>query len=261
MLVSSVLVDEIAEKNRDARVWMIFFGDPFVIKKTNPSIFDMIIYAKNKGLTDVVLNSNGNLMDNESAGKIIKSNLDAIYFGIDAYKKSTYEKFRVGGDYEKTRDNVLFLLNLKKELKAEKPDVFVQFVEMEENRNEKDDYIRFWSDAGAKVKIRPMVSWAGKVDAPNLILTDDDRWPCHWAMQSVSITDQGDVVNCAVDLDAAFVGGNVNKQTISEIWNTTLAMNRSFHKNRQWNKLPDICRNCRDWQSARSEYVDASELK
>ncbi len=249
------IIDEIAEHNKDARIWMVFFGDPFILKKTDPSIFDMIVYTKEKGLTDVVLNSNGNLMDRTAAQQLIDSGLDAIYFGIDAFTEETYSKYRVGGDYEKVRENVLYLLKLKKELNAKKPEVYVQFVEMEGNKHEKDDYINYWKDKGAIVKIRPMVSWAGKIEASNLTLNDDSRWPCHWAMQTMSITDQGLVVNCAVDLDAGFVAGDITKQTLREVWNGRLKENRSYHQNKQWDTLPEICKNCKDWQSARSDYI------
>ena len=34
----------------------------------------------------------------------------------------------------------------------------------------------------------------------------------------MSITDQGKVVTCAVDLDARFVAGNITKQTLQEVW-------------------------------------------
>lgn len=249
------IIDEIALEDKNVRVWMIFFGDPFVIKNTKPSIFDMISYAKNKGLTDVVLNTNANLMDKEASKKLVEAGLDAIYIGIDAFTKETYEKYRVGGDYEKVKRNVIDLIETKKETRAEKPEVFVQFVEMDGNKHEKDDYINFWKKAGATVKTRPMVSWAGKVEAANLTMDNDERWPCHWAMQTMSITDQGDAVNCAVDLDAGFVAGNVAETSIKEVWNNGLKINRLHHHNREWDKLPDICSGCKDWQSATSEYV------
>lgn len=43
----------------------VFFWSPYIIKNTKPSIFDMIRYSKNKGLTDVVVNTNANLMNPE----------------------------------------------------------------------------------------------------------------------------------------------------------------------------------------------------
>lgn len=248
------IIDEIAEVDRGVRVWMVFFGEALIIKRRKPSIFDMISYAKGKGLTDVVLNSNANLLDEYAAKGLIDSGLDAIYIGLDAITAETYSKVRVGGRYERTVNNVIGLINMRDSANSKKPEVFVQFVEMDVNKHEKDDFIKFWNRQGAAVKIRPKVSWAGAIDAPNLVLGNKDRWPCYWAMQAMSITDTGKVVTCAVDLDARFVAGDMNEQTIKEIWNGKLKELRHLHASGRFEELPENCRNCKDWQSARADY-------
>ena len=252
------IIDEIAETSPDIRVWMVFFGEALLLRKRKPSIFDMIAYAKKKGLTDVVLNSNANLMDEEAARGLIDSGLDAIYIGLDAFCEETYSRVRVGGNYGKTVAQVMRLLQLKKELAADKPEVFVQFVEMDINAGEKEYFIDFWKGQGATVKIRPKVSWAGLIDAPNLTLGDEDRWPCYWAMQTLSITDTGKVVTCAVDLDARYIAGDVNIQSLKEIWNGQLRQLRLMHKARDFKSLPENCRSCKDWQSARADYYSVN---
>jgi radical SAM protein with 4Fe4S-binding SPASM domain len=252
-------VDEIAATDKNVRVWMVFFGEPLVRRRYKPTIFDMIRYAKGRGLTDVVLNSNANLLDERTSRDLIDSGLDALYIGIDAYSPETYDVVRVGGDYETVVNNVLTLLRLKGETGASNPDVFTQFVEMEENAHEKDAFIAYWTAAGAKVKIRPKVSWAGKVSAPNLRLGDDERWPCYWAMKSMSITDRGKVVTCAVDLDARFVAGDVNVQSMRDVWTGPLRQLRSAHERRAFETLPPHCRDCRDWQAASADFYSQPE--
>jgi len=107
---------------------------------------------------------------------------------------------------------------------------------------------------GATAKIRPKVSWAGMIDAPNLVLDNKDRWPCYWAMQTMSITDTGKVVTCAVDLDARYVAGDVTTQPLKVVWNGELRKLRQLHAAHQFADLPPNCRDCRDWQSARADY-------
>jgi radical SAM protein with 4Fe4S-binding SPASM domain len=252
------IIDEIAGTDRNVRVWMVFFGEALILKRRTPSIFDMIAYAKDKGLTDVVLNSNANLLDDHAARGLIKAGLDAIYIGLDAFTPETYSKVRVGGNYQKTVNHILHLLELQKTMGVSKPEVFVQFVEMDVNKDEKDDFIKFWNSNGANVKIRPKVSWAGMIDAPNLVLGNADRWPCYWAMQTMSITDSGKVVTCAVDLDARYVAGDVTKQSLKEIWNSSLKELRRLHNKKKFEELPPNCRDCRDWQSARADYYEST---
>ena len=248
------IVDEIAEVDKSVRVWMVFFGEALLLKRRKPTIFDMIAYAKSKGLADVVLNSNANLLDVGASRELIRSGVDAIYVGIDAFKPETYAKIRVGGNYEKAVQNTLYLIKLKKFMNSEKPEVFVQFVEMDINQNEKGDFIRFWNEQGAVVKIRPKVSWAGLIDAPNLVLDDEGRWPCYWAMRAMSIADTGKVVTCAVDLDAKFIAGDINHQSLKEVWNGKLKELRQSHLLKQFHALPENCRECKDWQAARADY-------
>jgi radical SAM protein with 4Fe4S-binding SPASM domain len=248
------IIDEIAEKDKKVRVWMVFFGEALLLKRRKPSIFDKINYAKRKGLSDVVLNSNANLLDEEASKELIRSGLDAIYIGIDAFEAKTYAKIRVGGDYEKVVQNTLHLIELKRIMNSVKPEVFVQFVVMDMNEKEVGDFTKFWNHRGAVVKVRPKVSWAGSIEAPNLTLGNEARWPCHWAMQTMSITDTGKVVTCAVDLDTKFVAGDVSKQFLGEVWNGKLKELRQHHILGQFHALPKNCRECKDWQAARADY-------
>jgi len=73
-------------------------------------------------------------------------------------------------------------------------------------------------------------------------------------MQTMSITDAGQVVTCAVDLDAKFVAGDVSRQSLREVWTGKLKELRELHLSRRFDLLPENCRNCRDWQSAYSDY-------
>lgn len=255
------IIDEIAEENKDIRVWMVFFGEALILKRRKPTIFDMITYAKNRGLTDVVLNSNANLLDKKAAKGLIESGLDALYIGLDAYKPETYKRIRIGGDYNKVVNNVIGLIRLKKVMQVKKPEIYVQFVEMDINVDEKEDFINFWSWEGVKVKIRPKVSWAGLIESPNLVLDSKDRWPCYWAIQTMSITDAGKVVTCAVDLDARFIAGNINQETIKSVWNGKLRELRQMHQKEEFDKLPFPCKDCKDWQAARADYYSLTECK
>jgi len=244
------LLDEIAAEDPTARVWMVFFGEALLLKER---LYPLLAYAKATGLQDVVLNSNGNLMDEGAAAKLIESGLDAIYVGIDAFSPETYSKVRVQGDYHKVVKNVSRLTALKRELGVSKPDVFVQFVEMDLNSHEIEGFKEYWIDQGAIVKIRPKVSWAGTVDAPNLV--DKERHACYWAMRTFNVCWDGTVVLCSVDFDARYVAGKVNDQSMKSIWMGSLKKIREKHLTGDYGSLPGFCRNCRDWQSARAEFV------
>ncbi len=246
------IIDEISVENPKARVWEIFFGDPFLC----PDMDGRVKYAKDKGLEDVVLNTNGVLMDEEKAEALIRAGLDAMYVGIDAFKEETYNKIRVGGDYNRVIKNVLGYKKLLEKIGSPKQKIFVQFVVDEINEQELDDFKKFWTSHGISVKIRPKISWAGLVDAENLQNNQElTRKPCYWLMRTINICVDGEVALCSVDLHNQVKCGNVKSNSIKELWAGKLKEYRKMHLDGEYDNLPKLCRECRDWQSAYAEFI------
>jgi radical SAM protein with 4Fe4S-binding SPASM domain len=244
------IIDEIAVNRPDAQIWITFFGEGMILK----DLPDKIQYARDKGLSNILLNSNGNLINTGYSKRLIEAGLNGLYVGIDAMKKETYEKIRVGGNLEKVTKGVLEYKKMLDEFGQENQRVVVQFVEMDINASEAKDFVRFWYDENRIVcKVRPMVSWAGKVEAENLV-KNVNRLPCYWAMNTINITDRGQVALCSVDLECRVPMGEVINHTIKEVWTTSLREFRNLHRDSNWNGLPEMCRNCQDWQSGYAEY-------
>jgi sulfatase maturation enzyme AslB (radical SAM superfamily) len=66
------------------------WGEPFL----NPSIYEMISYAKQKGIK-LVCSTNGHLFKKrEETEKLISSGLDSIFFAVDGISQETYEPYR-----------------------------------------------------------------------------------------------------------------------------------------------------------------------
>jgi len=249
------LIDEIAVENPSARIWQIFFGDPFMCR----DMPERIRYAKQKGLTDVVLNTNGMLMKPEKARAVIEAGLDAMYVGIDAAKADTYEKVRVGGKYETAVANVLAYRDLLNEIGRPDQKLFVQFVVSDINEDQVEDFKAFWTSHGVNVKIRPKVSWAGLVSADNLRENEQvERRPCYWLMRTINICADGRTALCSVDVHCRVPCGDANTNSIKELWQGQLREYRAMHKEGRFSELPEMCRGCRDWQSGYADFVLAN---
>jgi len=246
------IIDEIAVENPDARVWEIFFGDPFLCK----DMPDRISYAKEKGLTDVVLNTNGVLMTEEKAREMIKAGLDAIYIGIDAATEDVYNKIRIGGDFNTAVKNVLGYRDLLHKYGNKKQKLFVQYVVSEANEHQVEEFKSFWKKEEVDIKTRPKVSWAGLVEADNLQNNEGVvRKPCYWLMKTINICADGRVALCSVDVHCRVNCGDLKVNTIKEIWKDKLKEYRDMHNNYDFDKLPTMCGKCCDWQSAYADYV------
>ena len=247
-------IDEIAEKRPSCRVWLVAIGEPFILK----DLAERVSYAKNKGLTDVVLNSNGTLLTYENSKAVIEAGLDVVYIGIDAATQETYEKIRYSPtgptSLQKTTEGVLAYKRALNDHGNGKQELFVQFVVMDSNEHQKDDFIAFWKSKDVNVKIRPLSSWAGKLEIEGRV-QQIDRLPCKWMMTDLTILSDGRIPYCAnVQEDDQCVATMTPNTTIEEIW-TELEAYRRVHKTHSWNELPTFCRDCLDWQAGYAQYV------
>lgn len=246
------LIDEIAIENPQTRVWEIFFGEPFLCR----DIADRIRYTKDKSLKDVVLNSNGVLMTKEKAQAVIQAGLDAMYVGIDASTDDTYNKIRIGGNFPKVVRNVLQYRDLLDVYGNGNQKLFIQFVISDINEHELNDFKVFWEKEGINVKIRPKVSWAGLIDASNLQKNEEvKRKPCYWLMKTINICADGQIALCSVDVHCRVKCGDANKLTIKELWQGKLKGYRMMHKEGKFDELPEVCRECADWQSGYADFI------
>lgn len=245
------IIDEIAVENPKARIWEIFFGDPFLCN----DMPERIKYAKDKGLTDVVLNTNGVLMTQEKSKAVIRAGLDAIYIGIDAHTESTYNKIRIGGDFNKVIKNVLKYRDILREEGNEYQKIFVQYVISDINEHEIEKFKDYWIKEGVGIKIRPKISWAGLINAENLDNSKSiKRKPCYWLMWTFNVCSDGIVPFCTCDLHCRIKCGDLNTNTIREVWHGELKKYRTMHKNGRFSELPEMCRDCNDWQSTYADF-------
>ncbi len=251
------IINEISIENPDARVWQIFFGDPFLCK----DIAARVRYAKRKQLSDVVLNTNGQLMTKDRSLALIEAGLDAIYVGIDAASPDIYEQIRVGGKFETAVANVLSYRDLLQKNGREKQKLYVQFVVSEINEDQVETFKDFWRKEGVNVKIRPKVSWAGLVEASNLHKNGAvKRKPCYWLMRTINICADGRVALCSVDVHCRVPCGNVKEQSIKQLWQGGLLKKyRRMHLEDRFDELPEMCCSCADWQSGYAEFYTPTE--
>lgn len=246
------IIDEIAIEAPNMEVWMTYYGEALLLKY---KLYYMIRYAKDKGLTNVILNSNAMLLNKEMSEMLIESGLDRFIISMDGFSKETYEKIRVGGKYEEIFNNALQFMEILKLKGNDKPRFEMQFSILDENQHELEAFNAFWSSKGAYVKNRPKASWAGRIEAHNLDPTKE-RISCQWALNHGAILWDGSLVACGVDAEGLFIAGNIHNLTIREIWNTTHKEFRQIHLEKRWQDLPDVCKGCLDWQTTGRNYLE-----
>lgn len=246
------LINEIAVENPNTRVWLDFYGEPLIQRF---KLFFMIDYAKKRGLSNVNLNTNGTLLNEEMTEMILDSGLDFISIDCDGFSKEVYEKIRVNADRDVTYANIEYFLNRRAERGLKKPIVEVKIMDMEENSHEIDRVVQYWRERGAWTTIRRLISWADMVDgiAP---VAQKNRVACGNAVGIMVITWDGKVANCVMDVDAKYICGDVNTESIKIIWNRRNESMVKKHLEHKFDELPEICWNCTDWMIIGEERFD-----
>ncbi len=244
------IVDEIAVEKPDTQLWFAFMGEAFLWK----NLFELIRYAKARGLTDTRLNTNGSIMTEKKIRDIHDSGVDRIIVSIDGHSRETFDAIRPwkAGNYDTVRANTIKLLDRAKDEKWTHPEIWVQMVVQDLNAHEESAFRSFWSAKGAVVKVRPMFSWGEKVEAKKLEQAEIPRdFPCPWLMRQMVIAYDGTFLLCNADSEAEYPLGNANKISIKEAWNGRLKEIRDQHIGNDFS-FPK-CVTCPDWKVGMSE--------
>jgi len=229
-------------------------GEPLL----NPRIIDMIKYANSKAIKTRI-HTNGVLLNENLSREIIKAGLNLISFSFDGYSKDTYEKNRIGGTYEKTLDNIITFLKLKKELKSKTPFTIVQIMEFDENlfgcdfEIQKNNFMKNFENLSLdKIVIRNPHNWGGLLEIEGIEKIDKSRAkiiPCTFPWYSLTIFYNGKVYLCPQDFEGEILAGDASRDSIKDIFNNEVMTGmRTNFKNKT---IEDIspCNNCdRIWR-------------
>jgi radical SAM protein with 4Fe4S-binding SPASM domain len=239
------IVEEVAERAPGTEFWPTFYGEAFLL---DYRLFYMLRYARTRGLTNIVLNTNGTRISEEAAEWILDCGPHLIMFSLDGFTTATFESIRRGAHRDEVYRNVERLLEMKARRGLKSPRIEVQYSLMDQNEHEVDEFRRHWLARGADVKVREKLTWAGRVDATNL----DPGMPriaCPWALRTCAIHWNGDMVACAVDYEGRFTAGNIARDSIAGIWRSAHRHLERLHLFHDFGRLPAPCRDCLDWQT------------
>lgn len=241
--------DQVAAVSPETECWFSFCGEPLLEPEL---LFRMLAYGKSAGLRSLNLNTNGMPLTPDLAEPVLDSGLDRVVFGIDGLSRDTYEQIRVRGDRDVLYRNVEHFLKAR-HARSSGPEVMVQFIEMDENEHELEDFKAYWLERGAVLKIRHKLSWGGQFNTP-LCIPRDDRIPCPWALTMMHVFWDGRVPRCSGDTEGEESAGNAWDEPLSVLWDR-LGTYREKHLEHRFDELPARCLRCKDWMTGAADRI------
>jgi radical SAM protein with 4Fe4S-binding SPASM domain len=258
------LIDEIGEDVFLILLWD--WGEPFL----HPSVFQMISYAKKKGIK-VVSSTNGHLFKaQETADKLILSGIDSIVFAVDGISQKTYEPYRQGGTLESVLQAVRMVVDRKKTLNSNTPFINFRFIPMKHNEHEiprleelarslqvdaltfktlnpvnRDFYNKNKSEDRIQNEYLPENRFYRrfKYDSTGQKVIRVKQNPCKQLWNNPVIHWNGTVCTCSYDPKEKFVLGDLNHESFKNIWEGSAYRNLRRQFREGWEKLP-LCGDC-----------------
>lgn len=232
------IIDEAKEFAYDI---MLYLGGESLL---HPDIVQMVEYTSRAGLISQ-LNTNATLLTKELSSSLVKAGLSRIVFSFDGYEKETYEKIRVGADFDKTLNNIVEFLKLKQELRSKKPEAIFQIIEFD--KDNKEEKRRFKNSLDSlplnRFKFISPHTFGGRFKEHDKV-KGSSYTPCTFLWYSMSILWDGTVVPCCVDVEGSYELGNAKKSSLKDIWNREKMLTlREKMEKREVDELK-ICSGC-----------------
>ncbi|MFH1783736.1 MAG: radical SAM protein [bacterium] len=226
-------------------VWPFMMGEPLMDRK----LPERIAYAKGAGIKRVGIFTNGSLLNLDMALKLLDCGIDHITISFDALTEKTFKQIRPGLSFQDVTANILNLVKLRRQRKQKLPFIAIEFVKMEKNNSEADEFRKKWDKIVDAVYISDMVNWAGANQAKSAKqLSYKIRRPCYMLCRDMVIFVDGRVALCCYDYESSIFLGDANKQSLKEIWNSEkLTHIRDLHLRGEFEKIP-ICSECNAWK-------------
>jgi len=225
------IVDECAELGI-THVRMHNYGEAFVDRK----LVEKVRYAKQKGIQEVGMISNGSLITEPVARGMIDAGLDAINISVDASGKEVFEATRIGLKYDKVIANIERLLRLRGESGKRRPKLILSFVR-QNNSADEQAFIEHWRSIADKIHVTDLHNWAGTLNTES-----DVNFPCYRPWLTFTVLWDGRVSLCCADFDGKTILGDLNTHTIAEVWNAEPY--RNARRQHLESGGPDVCRAC-----------------
>lgn len=238
-------------------IWLILYfqGEPYLHKQ----FLKMVTYASQKKIY-VATSTNGHYLNDETARATVESGLSRMIISIDGTNQESYEKYRIGGDFEKVIQGTKNILEWKRKLNSSTPHIIWQFIVFKHNEHEIPAIQQLAKELGVnELGIKTAQIYDYKKD--NSLIPVNEKFSryakendsyeiknkflnhCWRIWRSTVITWDGWVVPCCFDKDASHKIGNVWKDSFRTVWinKKYSAFRKSILSSR---KEIDICTNC-----------------
>lgn len=216
---------------------------------------------------NISLYSNMVLMNEDNAKFLLENNLNYLHFNFDGFNEINYEYIKRNQKYKQVKQNILNFFKLRDEINPNCV-ISIGIVSAKRFSEEIEDKLGLFEDDENKIKefFRPYLKKQDNIKSDVIslekyenFLLREKKEPCRMfdrILKDIFIAPNGQVYICCCDYGITSNLGNVNYQTIKEIWSSELR--RNILKNLfalNFKKAFEVCRTCLPYLNTMPEYL------
>ena len=205
----------------------------------HPKIYEMIRYAKEKGISEVASLTHGGQIDEEKFEKLVELGLDWLSISFDGIGE-TYEKIRHPLKFDDAVQKIKNYKKIKERKKSVKPIIKVQTVWPAISKNPEEFY-KIFNPITDQVASNPLIDYLGN----DTDIIYEKNFTCPQLWQRLVIGSDGNVMLCANDEMGSHIVGDAKKESIYDIWHgKELTKAREIHLKHNGVKEINVCKAC-----------------
>jgi MoaA/NifB/PqqE/SkfB family radical SAM enzyme len=235
------IVDECAA-NDCREIHLHNFGEPLLDRQLE----ERIRYAKQAGLRRVKVFSNGSLITQTRARRLIEAGLDEIKISIDGASQEEFERIRYPLRFEHVIRNIHQLVAVRNERQS-KLSIRVACC----STSDKTATMAALENVVDGFSFGKIHNWASEHEEPR---EGGLLWPCSRLWRTLTVLANGEVALCCLDYDGRHILGQIDGTTsIRDIWSSsTYRRLRRMHARAQQLEI-SLCGSCTKsllWQTS-----------
>jgi hypothetical protein len=212
------IMKELSGANRKPTIHLHGFGEPLL----DTLLPERIRLAKACGIEKTYIVTNASLLYAETSRKLVDAGLDSMKISFYGTDEESYQSTMGRLDYQVTLQNIKDFMRIRKELKKSTPKLILQYLPQETNGARTGEFQSLWRSlpdkiAGDCLNVSSLDNFGGgksyNIVGKKIVSV------CFYPWAALSVLCDGRAVTCCVDYNGAQEVGDLNLQSIREIWN------------------------------------------
>ena len=214
------------------------WGEPLL----NKDLIPMIHYAIRKGISTTISTNLSIVLNQEFARQLLEAGLTKIFVSCDGASSETYEKYHIGGDFDRVVNNMKSLVREKQKLAYCYTRIIWLFHVFRHNEHEVEGVEKMAEEIGVELRINKMRTDMGReiFETARVSIERDSKWIpedpkycafdlehkkvkkqksfCDLPWKETVINWDGEVLPCCAVFEDKYAYGDAFKKKFKDVW-------------------------------------------